>query len=116
MRSIGGVQFYLENVNVISKQIVRGTFIKWGNFYILEYIFYNIMGNEFIKKNEKCIAGIILSSLLLLVIALTGIIVRNILIVDFFDESSKIEKREEEVFDDIFKIVNLDKEQDKKVE
>ena len=43
---------------------------------------------------------------IILVKALTGIIVRNIFIVDFFDESAKIEKREEEFFDDILKIVN----------
>lgn len=56
---------------------------------------------------------------IILVKALTGIIVRNIFIVDFFDESAKIEKREEDFFDDIFKIVNevvgnIDKEETEK--
>ena len=43
---------------------------------------------------------------IILVKALTGIIVRNIFIVDFFDESAKIEKREEMFFNGILDGVN----------
>ena len=55
---------------------------------------------------------------IILVKALTGIIVRNIFIVDFFDESSKIDERGEKYFDEIMNIVtdaigNLDSDKEK---